>query len=91
MMFTIRGRQFNIEKESIINAVKDVEPEPLTGKRKYYVEINGRKYPIKQVISLVTGLPKIAFTAMDAYRILTKLGFEVMEIEESDRYSENRF
>ena len=83
MVFAIRGKQFNIEKDDIINVVKGVEPEPLTGKRKYYVEINGRRYPIKQVISLVTGLPRIAFTAMDAYRILTKLGFEVKEIEES--------
>jgi len=83
VVFTIRGKRFNIDKDDVINAVKDVEPEPLTGRRKYYVEINGKKYPIKQVISLVTGLPRIAFTAMDAYRILTKLGFEVKEIEES--------
>ena len=83
VVFTIRGRRFDIEKDDIINAVRGVEPEPLTGRRKYYVEINGRKYPIKQVIGLVTGLPRVAFTAMDAYRILTKLGFEVKEVEDS--------
>ena len=83
VVFTIRSKRFDIEKDDIINTVKNVEPEPLIGKRKYYVEINGRKYPIKQVISLVTGLPRIAFTAMDAYRILTKLGFEVKEVKES--------
>jgi len=82
-VFAIRGKQFNIEKDDIINAVKDVEPEPLTGKRKYYVEINGKRHPIKQVISLVIELPRIAFTAMDTYRILTKLGFEVKEIEKA--------
>jgi len=80
-MFTIRGKQFDIKRDDVINAVKNVEPEPLTGRRKYYVEINGRRYPIKQVVSLVTGLPPIAFTAMDAYRILIKLGFEVKEVE----------
>jgi len=79
--FTIRGKVYNITREDVINAVKDVEPEPIIGKRKYYVEINGRQYPIKQVISLVTGLPRIAFTAMDAYRILTKLGFEIKEVK----------
>ena len=83
VVFTIRGKRFNIERDDIINALKNVEPEPIIGRRKYYVEISGRKYPIKQVIGLVTGLPRIAFTAMDAYRILTKLGFEVKEIEES--------
>ena len=83
VVFTIRGKRFDIEKNDIINAIKDIAPEPLTGRRKYYVEINGRRYPIKQVIGIVTGLPRIAFTAMDAYRILIKLGFEVKEIEES--------
>lgn len=79
-IFTIRGKKFNIKKEDIINAVKNADPDPFIGNRKYYVEINGIKYPIKQVISLVTGLPRVAFTAMDAYRILTKLGFEIKEI-----------
>jgi len=79
--FTIRGKVYDITREDVVNAVKDVEPEPLIGKRKYYVEINGKQYPIKQVVGLVTGLPRIAFTAMDAYRILTKLGFEVKEVK----------
>jgi len=36
--------------------------------------------PIKQVISAITGLPRVAFTAMHACRILTALGFEVKEL-----------
>ena len=80
-MFTIKGKVYYITREDVINAIKDVEPDPLTGKRRYYVEINGKQYPIKQVLSLVTGLPRIAFTSMDAYRILTKLGFEVKELK----------
>jgi len=79
-MFTIKGKVYYITREDVINAIKDVEPDPLTGKRRYYVEINGKQYPIKQVLSLVTELPRIAFTSMDAYRILTKLGFEVKEL-----------
>ena len=80
VMFTIKGKVYYITREDVINAIKDVEPDPLTGKRRYYVEINGKQYPIKQVLSLVTELPRIAFTSMDAYRILTKLGFEVKEL-----------
>ena len=79
--FTIRGKVYDVSRDDVINAVKDVEPEPLTGRRKYYVEINGKQYPIKQVVGLVTSLPRIAFTAMDAYRIFTKLGFEVKELK----------
>ena len=81
VMFTIGGKVYYVTREDVINAVKNVKPESLTGKRKYYVEINGKQYPIKQVLSLVTGLPRIAFTSMDAYRILTKLGFEVKELK----------
>ena len=46
----------SILRENIINAVKNVELGPLTVRRKYNVEINSRRYPIKQVISMVTGL-----------------------------------
>jgi len=53
----------------------------MIGNRKYYIEFEGGRYPIKQVIAEVTGLPRVAFTAMDAYRILTKLGFDVKELE----------
>jgi len=75
--FTIRGKVYDITREDVINAVKGISPE---SPKKYYVEINGKSYPIKQVIALVTRLPRIAFTAMDAYRVLTKLGFEVREV-----------
>jgi len=80
MKFTIRGKIYDISAEDIINAVKNIEPEPFTGKRKYYIIIDNKRYPIKQVIGYTLKLPRAAFTAMDAYRILTKLGFEVKEI-----------
>ena len=81
MKFTIGGKVYDITKKDIVNSVRNVEPEPFIGRRKYYVEIDGKRYPIKQVLALVTGLPRIAFTAMDAYRVLTKLGFEVKELK----------
>jgi len=80
--FTIRGVVYDIERNDVLKTLKGVEPEPFTRRSKYYVEVDGKKYPIKQVIGLVTGLPRVAFTAMDAYRILTRLGFEVKILEE---------
>jgi len=79
--FIIRGKVFELSRDDIIKALEESEAEPFTGRRKYYIEWNEKKYPIKQVLSLVTGLPKIAFTATDAYRVLTKLGFEVKELK----------
>jgi hypothetical protein len=80
VVFTIRGRTFNVSREDIERILENLDPEPLRGRAKYYIEYKGKMYPIKQVISAVTGLPRVAFTAMHAYRILTTLGFEVKEL-----------
>jgi hypothetical protein len=79
VVFTIRGRTFNISREDVERVLEKLNPEPLRGRAKYYIEYRGKRYPIKQVVSAVTGLPRVAFTAMHAYRILTALGFEVKE------------
>ena len=80
MVFTIRGRTFSISREDVERVLEKLDPEPLRGRAKYYIEYRGRRYPIKQVISAITGLPRVAFTAMHACRILTALGFEVKEL-----------
>jgi len=78
---TIKGRTFNITYQDIIETLEKLNPEPLKGRAKYYIEYKGKKYPIKQVVAAVTGLPRIAFTAKYAYDILTKLGFDVKELK----------
>ena len=83
MRFIIRGNDYEIHRGKILEAVRSITPNPTDARHKHYVEINGLKYPIKQPIHLVTGLPYIAFTAQDAYRILTKLDFEVHNLQES--------
>lgn len=69
--FMIRGKIYRISKEDVIKSLEEVKAELA---RKYYIEINGEKYPIKQVLSRVCSLPRAGFTAQDAYRILEKLG-----------------
>lgn len=76
VQITIRGRKFDISKQDIINAVKGEEPRNI---KSYSVEINGKDFPIKQPVELATKLPAIAFTSMDAYRLLDKLGFEIKQ------------
>jgi len=74
MRFVIRGREYEITKEEILERMRGVEPKEI---RKYYVEVNGREYPIKQVISETLNVELIAFTSMDAFGILSRLGFDV--------------
>jgi len=79
---TIGRRVFDISRQDVERVLEGLEPEPLKGRAKYYIEHNREKYPIKQVVAEVTGLPRIAFTAKHAYNMLTKLGFDVKEISE---------
>ena len=47
-------------------------PEPI---HEHFVVINGRRWPPKQVLALVTGLDRADFTTHQARRALTRLGF----------------
>ena len=79
MNFTLRGVALSITPADILRATRDVSPTAIDGRNKYFLEVHGRRFPIKQVLRLVTGLPSISFTAQDAHRILTRLGFDISE------------
>lgn len=75
MDFTLRGKSFSLTDEKVIEAMHDVPAEKIN---RYVVKIGDRIYPPKQVLARVTGLPAIAFTTQDAYRVLERLGFSVV-------------
>jgi predicted RNase H-like HicB family nuclease len=79
MLFKIRGISYEITADAIVSAAKGVPPNPPNGMNKYFVALDRGKYPIKQLISLYTGLSRVSFTAQDAHRIVTKLDFEIRE------------
>ena len=77
MWFTVSGRSYEITKQKVIEATRGIPASIPDIRNKYYVEIRGEHYPIKQLIHLVTGLPNIQFNAGPAHRILERLGFEI--------------
>jgi antitoxin HicB len=78
MEFVIGNESFEITREKILKATKGIIPKGFDGRNRYYIELHGSKYPIKQLVHLVTGLPYTGgFSAQDAHRILTKLGFSI--------------
>ena len=82
MRFGINHHSYEINREDIIRLTKNISPKAFDGRNRYYVELHGLKYPIKQPIHLVTGLPYTGpFGAQDAERILKKLGFTVHLLE----------
>ncbi len=79
MNFTLRGRAFSISAADVLKVTRNVPPSPTDGRNRYFVELHGRHYAIKQVLRLVSGLPSAGFTAQDAHRILSRLRFEIFE------------
>ncbi len=83
MKFQIRGRKHPITEEKVYERTAGVAPAPTDSRNKYFVRLHEKEYPIKQVLELVINRPVAEFTAHTAYRVLTKLGFEVYERSES--------
>jgi hypothetical protein len=70
--FTISGHVFELEHDGVEEAVTRVLPDPV---REHYVVVRGRRFPPKQILSLITGLDRADFTTHQARRILQRLGF----------------
>jgi hypothetical protein len=69
---TVSGHRYELERGSVQAALEGVLPEPI---HEHFVVINGRRWPPKQVLALVTGLDRADFTTHQARRALTRLGF----------------
>ncbi len=71
---TIAQQQFAFDTAEVGRRLHDVMPEPLG---EHYVVVAGKRFPPKQVISLMTGLDRADFNTHQARRILSRLGFTV--------------
>jgi hypothetical protein len=69
---TVSGHQYDLDPETVAAALAGVLPEPI---HEHFVVVNGRRWPPKQVLALVTGLDRADFTTHQARRALTRLGF----------------
>ncbi len=69
---TVAKQRFELWRERVEAEMQDVQPEPIAS---HYVVIDRRRYPPKQVVSVVTGIDRADFTSHHARRILTGLGF----------------
>jgi hypothetical protein len=70
--FQIAHRSIVLEREAIEQELARVQPEPV---QEHYVVVGARRFPPKQVLSLVAGLDRADFTTHQARRILKRLGF----------------
>lgn len=72
--FRLGGKRYELTRSKVEEALRNIVPRPLD---KYYVTVNGRNYPPKQVLSVVLEKPLVTFTTMDAQRVLSSLGLDV--------------
>jgi 5-methylcytosine-specific restriction protein B len=85
MEFVIGRRRVELSKEKVVEVLRGLEPEPLRGRARYYVELDGRKYPVKQVMATVTGLSKESLSTEQAVKVLRALGFDVKDLRRERR------
>lgn len=74
LVFTLRGKGYQLDRNDVIKAMRGVEPEPV---RTHAVKIGGRAYPPKQVLAEVLKVDRLDVTTADARSILKRLGFEL--------------
>ncbi|MEV1026285.1 SCO5918 family protein [Streptomyces sp. NPDC050264] len=63
---------FDLTKSGVLETMKGVRPEPVTGES---VIIGRRHYPVKQVGQLITGQDRRDFSAGEVLRAMAQLGF----------------
>jgi hypothetical protein len=72
--FQLGGKRYRLSHDDVCNRVAFVPPRPT---EKYFITINERPYPPKQVLELALRIPSANFTTAAANAILSRLGFEV--------------
>jgi hypothetical protein len=81
MIFTLNGKQCELSREEVERTMAGVQP--VKG-RNYFVNVNGEKYPVTQVLYLSlrkqrAGLSLIDINNIIAKNILSQMGFEIIE------------
>lgn len=72
--FTLDGEPFELTAAVVRASLVDHLPEEI---REYWVDIDGVRWPVKQVISIATGARRTRFQSQDSRRWLQNLGFEI--------------
>lgn len=70
----VAGHTFTLHRSEVARAVRQAEPGEI---RDHFVEIEGRRYPVKQALAIATGLDPSDFTSQHARSVLRRLGLRL--------------
>lgn len=73
----IQGKEYEVSDDDIRRVARTHAPERVV---LYYVKVEGRRYPPKQLIRLTTGAHD-TFNSANAQSALTRLGFVVQALQ----------
>jgi hypothetical protein len=76
--FTLDGEKFHLTRQGVIHAMRNQIPG---GIQKYAVDIEGARFPVKQVLAQALRIPTTRFITTRAQDILRKLGFRIVDLE----------
>lgn len=74
------GAPFEVSADDVSAAFHGQTP---TEPRRYWIEVDGIRWPVKQVLSILTGAPPSRFRSSDARRHLCKLGFTIGNLDDT--------
>src|SRR5579862_9253968 len=77
--FTLDGQRYQLSRQGVIRAMRTQTPGRI---QTYSVDIDGVRFPIKQVLAEALQIPVTRFVSTRAQDLLTKLDFEVLNIED---------
>ena len=74
MHFTFEGEKYDLTGEIVHLALEGQRPGEI---HRYWVDVGGVRWPVKEAISLATSLARTRFTSRDAQKWLRKAGFVI--------------
>lgn len=77
--FTLDGKRYQLTRDAVIRSMRKQIPGRI---QTYAVDIDGVRFPVKQVLAQALQIPVTTFVSTRAQDLLTKLDFEVMNVVE---------
>jgi hypothetical protein len=79
--FSVGGYEFSLSREQAVYKLNTLKAKDIEEIRKIYVEVQGRKFPIKQALSIVEpNIMRSGCNSSDGIRVFRRLGLKVDEI-----------
>lgn len=77
--FTINGQTYRLTRQQVVARAQGLAPLPI---QRWAVEVDGRRFPVKQVLAEATGTHRMDFISHRACDILRRLGFPVIDVDQ---------